>query len=348
MPLITINQVQKFYGNNHVLKGVDLDIDMGQVISIIGRSGSGKSTLLRCINGLEGYQDGSIKLGGMTITDRDSQAREISRSVGMVFQNFNLFPHMTALENVMLAPRRVLKKSAAECRELAQQMLEKVGLGDRLDYYPSNLSGGQQQRVALARALVNEPAILLLDEPMSALDARLRAQVQVELRNLQRRLGKTFIMVTHDQDEALTVSDRIAVMNNATIVQCGTPVEIYERPKNRFVANFIGDANLFVAKRLGPCEIETEFGRFIMTMPIPWDQGEVIIRPENLRICEDPPPINGVRLKILDSIYLGDHQEIWFHQSGLKAKTHNRTLYPDNTELWVEFLKDGLVPLNEE
>ena len=129
MPLITINQVQKYYGDNHVLKGVDLDIDMGEVISIIGRSGSGKSTLLRCINGLEGYQEGSIKLGGMTITDRDSQAREISRSIGMVFQNFNLFPHMTALENVMLAPRRVLKKSAAECRELAQRMLEKVGLG---------------------------------------------------------------------------------------------------------------------------------------------------------------------------------------------------------------------------
>nr|WP_275672116.1 ATP-binding cassette domain-containing protein [Klebsiella pneumoniae] len=116
MPLITINQMQKYYGDNHVLKGVDLDIDMGEVISIIGRSGSGKSTLLRCINGLEGYQEGSIKLGGMTITNRDSQAREISRSIGMVFQNFNLFPHMTALENVMLAPRRVLKKSQAEGR----------------------------------------------------------------------------------------------------------------------------------------------------------------------------------------------------------------------------------------
>ena len=146
MPLITINQVQKYYGDNHVLKGVDLDIEMGEVISIIGRSGSGKSTLLRCMNGLEGYQEGSIKLGGMTITDRDSQARDISRSVGMVFQNFNLFPHMTALENVMLAPRRVLKKSEAECRALATQMLEKVGLGERLDYSPASLSGGQQQR----------------------------------------------------------------------------------------------------------------------------------------------------------------------------------------------------------
>jgi polar amino acid transport system ATP-binding protein len=142
MPLITINQVQKYYGQNHVLKGVDLDIEGGEVICIIGRSGSGKSTLLRCMNGLEAYQEGSIKLGGMTITNRDSQAREISRSVGMVFQNFNLFPHMTALENVMLAPRRVLGKSAAECRELAIQMLSKVGLADRVDYYPANLSGG--------------------------------------------------------------------------------------------------------------------------------------------------------------------------------------------------------------
>ncbi|VEA98998.1 glutamate transport ATP-binding protein [Klebsiella pneumoniae] len=141
MPLITINQMQKYYGDNHVLKGVDLDIDMGEVISIIGRSGSGKSTLLRCINGLEGYQEGSIKLGGMTITNRDSQAREISRSIGMVFQNFNLFPHMTALENVMLAPRRVLKKSQAECRELAQRMLEKVGARR-----PSGLLPGQPLR----------------------------------------------------------------------------------------------------------------------------------------------------------------------------------------------------------
>ena len=154
MPLITINQVQKYYGDNHVLKGVDLDIDMGQVISIIGRSGSGKSTLLRCINGLEGYQDGSIKLGGMTITDRDSQAREISRSVGMVFQSFNLSLHMTALRNVSASapsPRRVLKQ-CAERRELAQRMLEKVGLGDRLDTHLSSLSGGQCARGDCPRA----------------------------------------------------------------------------------------------------------------------------------------------------------------------------------------------------
>ena len=217
MPLITINQMQKYYGDNHVLKGVDLDIDMGEVISIIGRSGSGKSTLLRCINGLEGYQEGSIKLGGMTITNRDSQAREISRSIGMVFQNFNLFPHMTALENVMLAPRRVLKKSQAECRELAQRMLEKVGLGDRLDYYPANLSGGQQQRVAIARALLLRPQILLLDEPTSALDMSVQAEILNLLNRLKQEHGMTYLLVSHDADVIAHMSDRAAFMAEGVI-----------------------------------------------------------------------------------------------------------------------------------
>lgn len=218
MPLITINQVQKYYGDNHVLKGVDLDIDMGQVISIIGRSGSGKSTLLRCINGLEGYQDGSIKLGGMTITDRDSQAREISRSVGMVFQNFNLFPHMTAMENVMLAPRRVLKKSAAECQALAQRMLEKVGLGDRLDYYPSSLSGGQQQRVAIARALSMDPVVMLFDEPTSALDPEMVNEVLDVMTDLAAE-GMTMMVVTHEMGFARRVADRVIFMDGGKIVE---------------------------------------------------------------------------------------------------------------------------------
>ena len=242
MPLITINQVQKYYGDNHVLKGVDLDIDMGQVISIIGRSGSGKSTLLRCINGLEGYQDGSIKLGGMTITDRDSQAREISRSVGMVFQNFNLFPHMTALENVMLAPRRVLKKSAAECRALAQQMLEKVGLGDRLDYYPSSLSGGQQQRVAIARALALKPDIMLFDEPTSALDPELVGEVLKVIQSLARE-GMTMLIVTHEMDFALSISDRVVLMENGVVQADIAPQVIrspLEAPSLQRIREFMG------------------------------------------------------------------------------------------------------------
>ena len=237
MPLITINQMQKYYGDNHVLKGVDLDIDMGEVISIIGRSGSGKSTLLRCINGLEGYQEGSIKLGGMTITNRDSQAREISRSIGMVFQNFNLFPHMTALENVMLAPRRVLKKSQAECRELAQRMLEKVGLGDRLDYYPANLSGGQQQRVAIARALAMSPKVLLCDEITSALDPELVGEVLSVIRDLSKG-GMTMIMATHQMDFARALAHEILFMERGVIIEQGAPETLLAEGSNTRTRDF--------------------------------------------------------------------------------------------------------------
>lgn len=174
----------------------------------------------KTINGLESYQDGSIKLGGMTITDSDSQAREISRSVGMVFQNFNLFPHMTALENVMLAPRRVLKKSADECRELARQMLVNVGLGDRMDYSPANLSGGQQQRVAIARALAMSPRVLLCDEITSALDPELVGEVLKVLEQLARE-GMTLILVTHEMNFAREVGSRVVFMHQGKVWEQG-------------------------------------------------------------------------------------------------------------------------------
>ena len=238
MPLITIDQVQKYYGDNHVLKGVDLDIEVGEVVSIIGRSGSGKSTLLRCINGLEGYQDGSIKLAGMTVTDRDSQAREISRSVGMVFQSFNLFPHMTARENVMLAPRRVLKKSDAQCRELAAQMLEKVGLGDRMDYYPANLSGGQQQRVAIARALAMSPKVLLCDEITSALDPELVGEVLKVLEQLAKE-GMTLILVTHEMNFAQEVGDRVVFVHQGRVWEQGPSRELFANPQSAELKQFI-------------------------------------------------------------------------------------------------------------
>lgn len=238
MPLITINDVQKFYGDNHVLKGVSLDIEMGEVVSIIGRSGSGKSTLLRCMNGLEGYQDGSIKLGGITVTDRESQAREISRSVGMVFQSFNLFPHMTALENVMLAPRRVLKLPTEECRKLAIEMLEKVGLGERIDYYPSNLSGGQQQRVAIARALAMKPKVLLCDEITSALDPELVGEVLRVLEQLAGE-GMTLILVTHEMSFAREVGDRVVFMHQGKVWEQGDSKSFFRQPRTPELQQFI-------------------------------------------------------------------------------------------------------------
>ena len=217
MPLITINDVQKYYGDNHVLKGVSLDIEMGEVVSIIGRSGSGKSTLLRCMNGLEGYQDGSIKLGGMTVTDRESQAREISRSVGMVFQSFNLFPHMTALENVMLAPRRVLKLPADECRKLAIEMLEKVGLGERIDYYPS---------------------VLLCDEITSALDPELVGEVLRVLEQLAAE-GMTLILVTHEMSFAREVGDRVVFMHQGKVWEQGESKSFFTQPRTPELQQFI-------------------------------------------------------------------------------------------------------------
>lgn len=243
MPLITINQLQKYYGNNHVLKGIDLDINAGEVISIIGKSGSGKSTFLRCMNGLEGYQEGSIKLGGMTVTDRESAAREISQSVGMVFQSFNLFPHMTALENVMLAPRRVLKKSAKECEELGKEMLAKVGLSDRVDYYPSNLSGGQQQRVAIARALAMSPKVLLCDEITSALDPELVGEVLRVLEQLAQE-GMTLILVTHEMNFAREVGDRVVFMHQGKVWEQGDSKQIFAHPQTAELKQFISSVNI--------------------------------------------------------------------------------------------------------
>ncbi len=187
---------------------------------------------------VEGYQEGSIKLGGMTITNRDSQAREISRSIGMVFQNFNLFPHMTALENVMLAPRRVLKKSQAECRELAQRMLEKVGLGDRLDYYPANLSGGQQQRVAIARALAMSPKVLLCDEITSALDPELVGEVLKVLEQLAAE-GMTLILVTHEMNFAREVGDRVVFMHQGRVWEQGDSKTLFASPQTSELKQFI-------------------------------------------------------------------------------------------------------------
>ena len=190
------------------------------------------------MNGLEGYQEGSIKLGGMTITSRDSQAREISRSVGMVFQSFNLFPHMTALENVMLAPRRVLKKSAAECRALATEMLEKVGLGERVDYYPASLSGGQQQRVAIARALAMKPKVLLCDEITSALDPELVGEVLKVLEQLAKE-GMTLILVTHEMNFAREVGDRVVFMHQGRVWEQGESSRFFSDPKTPELKQFI-------------------------------------------------------------------------------------------------------------
>ena len=242
-PIISIRHVWKYFGQLPALQDVSLDIAPGERVVIIGPSGSGKSTLLRSINRLEEIDGGSIIVNGQDINDRSNNINEMRRNLGMVFQQFNLFPHKTVLQNLTLAPRKLLNIPKAEAETMALKLLKKVGISDKANVYPAMLSGGQQQRVAIARALVTNPAIICMDEPLSNLDAKLRVQLRNELKKMQKDFGITTIYVTHDQEEALTLSDRIAVFNKGVIEQIGTPNEVYNHSATEFVCNFIGDIN---------------------------------------------------------------------------------------------------------
>jgi len=238
MPLVSIDEVHKYYGDNHVLKGVNLKIKAGEVVSIIGRSGSGKSTLLRCINGLEAFQEGAITVDMQAVENDELKLRLLSRSVGMVFQNFNLFPHLTVGENVMLATKLVLKKTAQESRKLAEGLLEKVGLSDKFDAYPSNLSGGQQQRVAIARSLAMSPKVLLCDEITSALDPELVGEVLKVLEQLKAE-GMTLILVTHEMNFARDVGDRVVFMNQGKVWETGASETVFANPQTPELQSFL-------------------------------------------------------------------------------------------------------------
>ncbi|WP_281423345.1 amino acid ABC transporter ATP-binding protein [Agarivorans aestuarii] len=236
--MVSIEQIHKYYGQHHVLKGIDLKIKAGEVISIIGRSGSGKSTLLRCINGLEPFQSGAIIVDKQAVSEDEKQLRLLSRSVGMVFQNFNLFPHMTAGENIMLAPKLVLGKSQQECRELAKEVLEKVGLADKFDQYPTSMSGGQQQRVAIARSLAMSPKVLLCDEITSALDPELVGEVLKVLEQLAAE-GMTLVLVTHEMNFARDVGDRVVFMHQGKVWETGDSKQVFAQPQTTELQSFI-------------------------------------------------------------------------------------------------------------
>lgn len=238
MALVNVNQVHKYYGDLHVLKGVDLTVDAGNVVSIIGRSGSGKSTLLRCMNGLEAYQEGVITVDNKEVSSDEYQVRLLAKSVGMVFQSFNLFPHLTVGENIMLAPKLVLKMSAQEAKELALDKLNKVGLAEKLNEYPDCLSGGQQQRVAIARALAMSPKVLLCDEITSALDPELVGEVLRVLEKLAED-GMTLILVTHEMNFARDVGDTLVFMHQGKVWETGSSKELFSSPSTPELQSFI-------------------------------------------------------------------------------------------------------------
>lgn len=237
--MISIQHLSKYFGDNEVLKDVNIEIAKGEVVVVLGPSGSGKSTMLRCINLLEKPTGGHIFIEGKEITDPKTDVNKLREHVGMVFQQFNLFPQLTALKNVMLAQRKVLKRSKEEAERIAHFELDRVGLGDRADYFPAQLSGGQQQRVAIARALAMEPHVMLFDEATSALDPELVRGVLDVMRSLAEE-GMTMVVVTHEMQFAKDVADRVIFMEGGVVVEEGTPDEVFNHPKHERTKNFLG------------------------------------------------------------------------------------------------------------
>ena len=236
--MIHVNNLQKQFGETHVLRGIDCTIAEQEVICVIGPSGSGKSTFLRCLNGLESIDGGSVEVNGFAVQDTKTNINKLRESVGMVFQRFNLFPHMTVLENLIMAPMDVRKLSRAAATELAKNLLAKVGLSDKIDAWPNSLSGGQQQRVAIARALAMEPKIMLFDEPTSALDPELVGEVLAVMKTLAQE-GMTMVIVTHEMAFAREVSDRVMFIDQGVIQEMGEPGQIFSAPVNPRTAAFL-------------------------------------------------------------------------------------------------------------
>jgi len=306
---IELSHVTKLYGEVAAVRDVSFTVDAGSLVTLLGPSGCGKTTTLRLIAGLETAAAGRIVIGGDDVT----ALAATDRNVSMVFQSYALFPHMSVLENVAYGPS-VAGRSRREARAAARETLASVGLAELGDRLPSELSGGQQQRVAIARALVLEPRVLLFDEPLSNLDARLRRQMREEIRELQRRLRITVVYVTHDQEEALGVSDRIIVMNHAVVAQEGAPRDLYEAPDDVFVAGFMGEANRVkgVLHRLDDRTGRVTIGGLTRTLPhrgLAEGVVDVAIRPEAFLICREPAADGALRGTVSQAAYLGSRME---------------------------------------
>lgn len=338
---LRLKTINKSFGKVHAVRDISLDIHSGEFFTLLGPSGCGKTTLLRMIAGLELQDAGRIILDGQDITGLPA----IKRQINTVFQSYALFPHLNTFDNVAFGLRS-RKIPGPEVALRVKNVLDMLELSEMTKRFPHQLSGGQSQRVALARALVNEPKVLLLDEPMSALDAKLRAQVQLELRRLQQKLGQTFILVTHDQDEALIVSDRIAVMNDGQIIQYGSPSEVYDYPKNRFVAEFLGTANIIEGHYKNGL-FHTEIGVFELEKPPSWEKGAIAIRPEWIRISGEKPLKNGLRAKVTEIIYRGAHLDISLIPGPIRLRTSTYSPIQIGDELWLDLAPKEIAVLHE-
>lgn len=305
--IVEIEGVNKIYGSNHVVMDLNLSIEEGEFLTLLGSSGCGKTTTLRMIAGFEEPTSGTIMVEGERVEEKEP----FERNVNTVFQSYALFPHKTIYDNIAYG-LKMKKVPKAEIRERVTEMMEMVQLSGFEKRYPSQLSGGQKQRVAIARALINRPRVLLLDEPLGALDLKLRKQMQLELKRLQKKLNITFIYVTHDQEEALTMSDRIAVMHDGIIDQLASPTEIYEHPATKFVATFIGETNIYDG-----CITRIEDGIAVMTLEngavsvkCPEDfslleYATISVRPEKMKFAASPVEGFELEAQVKDYIYVG-------------------------------------------
>ena len=339
--------VSKNFGEVKAVRDLHFVIERGQLITLLGPSGCGKTTTLRLIAGLEMVTSGRIFIGGLDVTSISASERDVS----MVFQSYALFPHMDVFQNVSygLTMSRFPKQ---KIREKAQAALELVGLEDYGKRLPSELSGGQQQRVAVARALVLEPEVLLFDEPLSNLDAKLRRRVRQEIRELQQKLELTTVYVTHDQEEALAVSDRIIVMNEAVIAQQGSPEGLYEQPESLFVADFIGDANVISGRltELNVQEAKVEIGGISLNLPHRGlEPGDVMVAVRPQSVILQPANFKGVKGTVLKNVYLGSHHEYTIETElgeFFVIDTLMEEIHPENATISINFKKRGvsLVP----
>ena len=306
-PVIALRGVAKHYGAETALAPTDLDIKEGEFFCLLGPSGGGKTTLLNLLGGFVAPDEGTIEIQGQRVENTPPHRR----CVNTVFQRYALFPHMTVRDNVGFGLRMAkVPKSKAVAR--VDEALELVGLGQFCARFPSELSGGQQQRVAVARALVNRPAVLLLDEPLGALDLKLRKRLQVQLTQIHREVGTTFVHVTHDQEEAMAMADRIAVLNNGRIEQVGTVKEIYSHPRTRFVADFIGESNFFplLKRSASNGHVVLRDGAKVPTSHTNETSDTLMVRPESLRLGRPGETAWGVTGRILQTAFLGSRVQV--------------------------------------
>ncbi|MBL9145823.1 MAG: ABC transporter ATP-binding protein [Verrucomicrobiaceae bacterium] len=349
---LVFDNVSKHFGGTRAVDGVTLGIGRGEVFSLLGPSGCGKTTLLRMAAGFEVPDAGRILLDGLDITNVPPNLRPVNT----VFQNYALFPHLSVRDNIAFGPR-VAGKSKREFADDVDAMLHLVKLGEHADKKPAQLSGGQKQRVAIARALINKPQVLLLDEPLAALDLKLRQHMLAELHTIHREVGTTFIYVTHDQTEAISISDRIAVMNAGRVEQCGAPREIYESPRTGFVASFIGDTN-FISGTV-TCELPEHLcavncgalGELTARSLEPLAPGTKVrlsVRPEQWWIALEPEPLNAIRSRVEDCTYLGSESRLRVRagdQVFVVNTGHQTSLPAPNAEVWIGFRAEDAVVL---